>query len=393
MNSAFERPILKTLVERLNEPRKKMQILSGARQVGKTTLSIQALKKMQQPYVYVIAESGFTINWIDQQWTKARALLHEHPTGAILIIDEIQKIENWSERVKRLWDEDTTQGRTLKIVLLGSSSLLLHRGLTESMAGRYEIIHIPHWSFSECQAAFDMSLDEFVYFGAYPGSLIYRHDEDRFLSYIQDAIIEPVVTRDILSQFIVHKPALLRSLFHLGCAYSGQILSFNKMIGQMQDAGNTTTLAHYLTLLDQASVLTGLNKFSPTEMQQRKSSPKLQVYNSALMTGVLKIGFNQTMQDAELKGRLVESVVGTHLVNASKNDVYYWREDNKEVDFVVKVKGKLIAIEVKSGRKITSLSGLEIFRQKFSPDSLLLVGTGGIDLESFLKTPLEHFVF
>ena len=319
-------------------------------------------------------------------------MLHEYPAGAILVIDEIQKIANWSERVKRLWDEDTTQEKALKVVLLGSSSLLLHRGLTESMVGRYEVIHIPHWSFSECHAAFDLSLDEFIYFGAYPGSLIYRHDEDRFLSYIQDAIIEPVVTRDILSQFVVHKPALLRNLFYLGCEYSGQILSFNKMIGQMQDAGNTTTLAHYLTLLDQAGVLMGLNKFSLANIQQRKSSPKLQVYNNALMSGVLKAGFKQTMQDRELKGRLVESVIGSHLINDSKNEVYYWREDNKEVDFVVKVKGKLIAIEVKSGRKVMALPGLDIFRQKFSPESLLLVGTGGIDLETFLKTPLEHFV-
>jgi len=255
------------------------------------------------------------------------------------------------------------------------------------MTGRYEIISISHWSFSECQAAFGTSLDEFLYFGAYPGSLIYRHDEDRFLAYIQDSIIEPVVTRDILSQFIIHKPALLRSLFYLGCEHSGQILSFNKMIGQLQDAGNTTTLAHYLTLLNQANVLTGLNKFSPTILHQRKSSPKLQVYNNALITG-----FTQTIHNQELKGRLIESIVGAHLINDSKNEVYYWREDNKEVDFVVKTKGKLIAIEVKSGRKVTSLSGLKIFREKFSPDALLLVGTGGIDFESFFKTPLDHFV-
>ena len=392
MKIIFERPILKTIIDRLGEPRKKIQILSGARQVGKTTLSRQALDKTKQPNIHVIAESGFNVNWIDQQWAKARALLHDHPQEVVLIIDEIQKIENWSERVKRLWDEDTKENRSLKVVLLGSSSLLLQRGLTESMTGRYEIIPIPHWSFLECQTAFGLSLDEFLYFGAYPGSLIYRHDEDRFLSYIQDSIIEPVVTRDILSQFIVHKPALLRSLFYLGCEYSGQILSFNKMIGQMQDAGNTTTLAHYLTLLNQANVLTGLNKFSPTILQQRKSSPKLQVYNNALMTGVLKTGFTQTIQDSELKGRLVESVVGAHLINNPKNEVYYWREDNKEVDFVVKTKGKLIAIEVKSGRKVTALSGLDIFRQKFSPEGMLLVGTGGIDLESFFKTPLDHFV-
>ena len=249
--NTYERPILKTLLERLYEARNKIQILSGARQVGKTTLVVQAFKKINQPYIYVIAESGFSMNWIDQQWAAARALTHNHPEGAILIIDEIQKIENWSERVKHLWDEDTVKDRTLKVVLLGSSSLLLHKGLSESMLGRYEILHIPHWSYLECKAAFDMSLDEFIYFGGYPGALVFRHDEDRFLSYMQDAIIEPIIARDILSQFIIHKPALLRSLFSLGCYYSGQILSFNKMLGQLQDAGNTTTLAHYLTLFKQ----------------------------------------------------------------------------------------------------------------------------------------------
>ncbi len=388
----FERPILKILLDRLREPRNKIQILSGARQVGKTTLSIQALQKMTQPHLHVVAESGFTTTWLDQQWAMARAKSEEHPEGAILVIDEIQKINNWSERVKRLWDEDTIQSRPLKVLLLGSSSLLLHRGLTESMAGRYEILHIPHWSFSECETAFGVSMDEYLYFGGYPGALIYRHDENRFLAYIQDAIIEPVVSRDILSQFVVHKPALLRQLFHLGCAYSGQILSYNKMIGQMQDAGNTTTLAHYLTLLDQAGVLKGLDKFSKETVRGRGSSPKLQVYNSALMTGVSTVGFQDTMQNPELKGRLVESIVGTYLLMDSKSEVYYWRENNQEVDFVVKTKGKLMAIEVKSGRRTTSLPGIDAFKKAFSPQSTLLVGTGGIPLETFLKTPIAQFV-
>ncbi len=388
----FERPILQILIQRLKEPRQKIQVLSGPRQVGKTTLSIQALKKSMQPYLHVIAESGFTTSWLDQQWAAARSLSQKHPEGAILVIDEIQKINNWSERVKRLWDEDTVSEKLLKVVLLGSSSLLLHRGLTESMAGRYEIIPVPHWSFSECESAFDVSLDEYLYFGGYPGALIYRHDEDRFLSYIQDSIIEPVVTRDILSQFIINKPALLRELFRLGCEYSGQILSYNKMIGQMQDAGNTTTLAHYLKLLDQAGVLKGIDKFANEKVRQRQSSPKLHVYNTALMTGVSKVGFVPAMKDLELKGRLTESAVGASLLMDVKSEVFYWRENNKEVDFIVRTKGKLVAIEVKSGRKVKDLSGLEIFHKNFSPDGTLLVGTGGIPLDVFLKTPLIQFL-
>jgi len=388
----FERPILETLIQRLKESRQKIQILSGPRQVGKTTLSVQALKKITQPYLQVIAESGFTTSWLDQQWAVARSLSTQHPEGAVLVIDEIQKIDNWSERVKRLWDEDTVSEKLVKVVLLGSSSLLLHRGLTESMAGRYEVIHIPHWSFTECESAFGVSLDEYLYFGGYPGALTYRHDEDRFLAYMQDAIIEPVVTRDILSQFVIHKPALLRELFRLGCEYSGQVLSYNKMIGQMHDAGNTTTLAHYLNLLDQAGVLKGIDKFANEKVRQRQSSPKLHVYNTALMTGASNISFVSTIEDPELKGRLVESVVGASLLMDSKSEVFYWREDNKEVDFILRIKGKLIAIEVKSGRKVKNLSGLNIFHKKFSPDSTLLIGTGGIPLDVFLKTPITQFL-
>ncbi len=392
MMITFERPLLQTLLVRLQEPRQKMQILSGPRQVGKTTLSQQALKKMKQPYLYVIAEGNFTTHWLDQQWAVARALSKEHKEGCILVIDEIQKISNWSERIKRLWDEDTLNQVPLKIVLLGSSSLLLHRGLTESMAGRYEVIHVPHWSFSECADAFGLSLDEYLYFGGYPGALIYRQEEDRFLSYIQDAIMEPVVSRDILSQFIIHKPALLNQLFRLGCEYSGQILSFNKMLGQMQDAGNSTTLAHYLKLLEQAGVLRGVDKFANEKVRQRQSSPKFQVYNTALMTAVSKRGFKETMNDPELKGHLVESAIGASLLMNTGQEVYYWRENNQEVDFIVLLKGKLIAIEVKSGRKMKVCSGLEGFHKKFSPHHTLLVGTGGIPIEKFLKTSLSLFL-
>jgi hypothetical protein len=260
------------------------------------------------------------------------------------------------------------------------------------MAGRYEVIHVPHWSFLECQSAFNMNLDQYIYFGGYPGALPFIQEEDRFLSYIQDSIIEPVVSRDILSQFTIHKPALLRELFRLGSEYSGQIFSFNKMLGQLQDAGNTTTLAHYLTLLDQAGVLKGINKYANEPFRQRQSSPKLQVYNTALMAAVLRSGFKKVMEDSELKGRFVESAIGAHLLIDPKSVVYYWRENNKEIDFIVQTRGKTIGIEVKSGQKTMTLSGLDSFKKQFQMDTILLVGTGGIPLEHFFKTPLEHFL-
>lgn len=388
----YERSILQTILKRLQEKRNKIHILSGARQVGKTTLIHQALHKINTPNIYKMAESGFSTLWIEQQWSAARALSVAHPDGVLLVIDEIQKIDQWSERVKRLFDEDTMQKKNVKIVLLGSSALLLKKGLTESMAGRFEMIPITHWSYSECQEAFDLTLDEFIYFGGYPGALPFKNDENRFLTYVQESIIEPVVSRDIFSQHIIHKPALLRELFRLGCDYSSQILSFNKMLGQMQDAGNTTTLAHYLTLLEQSGVLKGIHKYIKEPLKKRQSSPKFQVFNTALQSSIMKTNFKDTMQEPELKGRLVESTIGAYLLSNTKAKVFYWRENNKEVDFVVELNGKLIVIEVKSGKRMTSIPGLELFDKKFGSDSKLLVGTGGIPLDVFLKTPLENFI-
>lgn len=392
MSITYERPVLNTVLARLKETKSKIIILSGARQVGKTTIAIQALKKIAQQHLYIIVESGFDVNWIEQQWARARALSKANVAGAVLVIDEIQKISQWSERVKRLWDEDVISNINLKVLLLGSSSLLLHKGLTESMAGRYEIINIPHWSYFECKAAFDLSLDEYLYFGGYPGALIYKHDEDRFFAYMQDAIIEPIIGRDILSQFVVHKPALLRQLFFLGSEYSGQILSYNKILGQLQDAGNTTTLAHYLQLLQQSEVLAGLHKYAQQKVRQRQSSPKFQVFNNALMTSVNHLDFNSSMHDSEQRGRLVESAIGVNLKMDSHREVYYWREDNKEVDFVVKYKQKLIAIEVKSGKKITAMPGVAEFAKKFAPTNILLIGIGGIPIEEFLTGNLDDFI-
>jgi uncharacterized protein len=387
----YERPILKNVLNRLQEP--KIQILMGARQVGKTTLIQQVLKKVTVPQLYVIAEGGYTSSWIEQQWAQARAL-ERQGGSAILVIDEIQKIANWSERVKRLADEDTLSGRKIHLILLGSSSLVLHKGLSESMAGRYEIIHIPHWSFLECQQAFGLSLDDYIFFGAYPGSLMYRQDEARFFSYIQEAIIEPIVSQDILSQQVVTKPALLRELFRLGSEYSGQILSLTKVAGQLQGAGHTTTLSHYLTLLEQVFVLRGIYKYANQPIRRRQSPPKFQVYNTALQTASHKIPFQAALQNPDFKGRLVESCVGAYLLSHSQamEEVFYWREHNQEVDFIVKLKGKLIAIEVKSGQKFKAPSGLETFSNQYSTQAKLLVGSGGIPLEVFLTTPLDHFV-
>ena len=334
--------------------------------------------------------------WIAQQWDAARlAADGAGRDGAILVVDEAQKVPNWAETVKRLWDEDTRAVRQLKVVLLGSAPLLLAQGLTESLAGRFEVLHLPHWSFSEMQAAFGWSLERYLFYGAYPGAVSLTGQPARWSNYIRHSLVEPTIARDVLLMARVDKPALLRRLFELGCAYSGQILSYNKMLGQLQDAGNTTTLAHYLDLLSGAGLLTGLQKFAGDAARRRSSSPKLQVLNTALMTAGSDLAMDEVRKDREFRGRLVESAVGAHLANAAAGgacELFYWRERNREVDFVVRAGREVTAIEIKSGRTRRSLQGMAAFREAFRPARTLLVGADGIAVEEFLSRSVEHWV-
>jgi predicted AAA+ superfamily ATPase len=313
----------------------------------------------------------------------------------VLALDEVQKIRGWSETVKRLWDEDTRARRPLRVVLLGSAPLLVQQGLTESLAGRFEVLHLPHWSFAEMQSAFDFSLDQYLYFGGYPGAAPLVADPTRWRRYVLDSLIETTLARDVLLMTRVDKPVLLRRLFELGCLYSGQVLSYTKMLGQLHDAGNTTTLAHYLELLAGAGMLTGLPKFAGKVVRQRGSSPKLQVLNTALITVQAALSLREARADRAFWGRLTESAVGAHLANAAARgacQLFYWRERNREVDFVVLVGRSLVAIEVKSGRAPSALPGLAAFTEVFRPKRTLLVGGDGIPVEEFLLQPVESWL-
>lgn len=282
------------------------------------------------------------------------------------------------------------------MVLLGSSPLLVQRGLTESLAGRFEIIHVTHWPFSEMKQAFGWELDKYLYYGGYPGAAGLIKERGRWAQYILDSLIETSISRDLLLMTRVDKPALLRRLFELGCAYSGQILSYQKMMGQLQDAGNTTTLAHYLHLLQGAGLLCGLSKYSGQMVRQRGSSPKLLVLNTALITATSPLTVEEARQDSNFWGRLVESAVGAYLANGilgKETQIFYWNSHNQEVDFVL-CKGKnLVAIEVKSGRRKTNLPGMEAFSRQFKTKKKLLVGTTqGIPLEDFLIAPPDSWL-
>lgn len=393
----FERPYLKTVKARIEERRRFIQVILGPRQVGKTTMVTRLLSTLAIPSLYESADavSATHFAWLLQVWESARLRMKASGSSEfLLVIDEIQKIDNWSEIVKQQWDRDTRDTLNIKVILLGSSRLLIQKGLTESLAGRFETLYLGHWSFSEMQEAFGWSIEQYVYFGGYPGSAALIDDEERWKNYINDSLIETSISKDILMLTRVDKPALLKRLFELGCLYSGQILSYTKIIGQLQDAGNTTTLANYLRLLSDCGLLGGLDKYAGDIIRKRGSSPKFQVYNNALITSQHNDTYEKTIIHPGSWGRLVESSVGTHLLNHSiseRYNLYYWREGHHEVDFVLEKGDKVIGLEVKSGIKAEN-AGMGVFAGKFHPEKVLLVGTGGIPYNEFLRiNPKELF--
>ena len=385
----FKRKQHNILQQRLAERRRFIQILAGPRQVGKTTLARQVMQVFagQSHYASADLPSLPDANWLIQQWQLARMLTKTGP--ALLILDETHKVVRWSEAVKMLWDEDAAAGVDLRVVLLGSSQFLLQQGLSESLVGRFELIRVPHWSFVEMRDAFGWDVDRFIFFGGYPGVAELISDEFRWRSYVIDSIIEPTLSRDVLQLTRVDKPALLRRLFVLGCQYSGQVLSYQKMLGQLQESGNTVTLAHYLQLLAAAWMLTGLDKHTGDVARSRASSPKLLVHNTALMSAQMGVSFAEARRDGALWGRLVESAIGAHLLNeaAPGMRVTWWRERNQEVDFVLSQGDWRMPIEVKSGRNKGAFPGFAAFSKQWATADGRVVGTGGIPLDLFLSTP------
>jgi predicted AAA+ superfamily ATPase len=373
----------------LNEPRAFLQVVYGPRQIGKTTLVSQIINDISIVSHFASADAVLSgqQTWIEQQWETARIKLNRSDSAeGLLILDEIQKIENWSEVVKKEWDTDSKNNIPLKVILLGSSRLMLQQGLTESLAGRFENTYLGHWSYSEMKEAFGISEREYVWFGGYPGAAELFYQEERWKKYIRDSLIDTIISKDILMLNRVEKPALMKRLFELGCEYSGQILSYNKMLGQLQDAGNTTTLSHYLHLLDTAGLLGGIEKFSPNLIRQRASSPKFQVHNTAFISALSSYSLDEITAKPDIWGRWVESAIGAHLLNASLSEDFslkYWRHRNDEIDFVLEKNEKVIGIEVKSGKTQTA-KGMEAFKKEFNPHKILLVGKTGLPWEEFL---------
>lgn len=386
----YKRAEYQTITNRLKEPRKFIQVVTGARQIGKSTVVKQVLQDLEAPYQFFSADNVPTMDnaWISDCWAVVRSLKESNGwESVVLVIDEIQKITNWSEAVKKEWDDDTFHDRNIKVLLLGSSRILLEKGLSESLAGRFEEIRMSHWNYREMRECFGLSPDQYLFYGGYPGASSLIGDENRFRQYIQSAIIEATINKDILMDAPIGKPALLRQAFELGAAYSGELLSLNKMLGSLQDAGNTSTLAGYVNLLGESGLLCGIQKFSIDPARRKASIPKLQVFNNALKMVYSPLTFGQAILDRKAWGRIFESGIGACLVSQAfihRFEVFYWRERSDEVDFILRKNGSVVAIEVKSNAwKRTE--GLDKFRQLFHPAASFIVGDGGIRVSEFLE--------
>lgn len=392
----FERSLVNVLLKALGKRSPVFQVIVGPRQVGKTTIAHQVLKKLSYPSVYASADSPLPPGpeWIETQWRLAEVELKKSKKPVILVLDEIQKVRGWGESLKRLWDNARQVGEDIRLMVLGSSALLLHEGLTESLAGRFFLNRCYHWTYSECREAFGWDLKRWLYFGSYPGAAAFADNESQWKRYVADSLIEAVLARDVLQMQKVTKPALLRHLFALAATFPAQIFSYNKMLGQLQDAGNTTTLAHYLKLLETAFLVSGLELFSRGQIRKRGSSPKLILWNNALINALSTKTFEESVRDGVWWGRLVENAAGAHFCNSLPGREYhltYWHDADREVDFVITRGAGIWAIEVKSGRGGKS-SGLERFRLRYPKAQMLVIGGPGIPLEKFFLEPAEAWL-
>jgi predicted AAA+ superfamily ATPase len=391
----YQRLDVARISERLAKRLPVFQVMVGPRQVGKTTIARQIMAQIALPSIYATADSPVPLGaeWIETQWQLAVIEAGRNSSPVLLVMDEIQKIRGWSETIKKLWDAGQHAGPDIRLLVLGSSALMLQEGLSESLAGRFFLNRCSHWGYGECRDAFGWDLPHWLFFGGYPGAAAFADNLADWKSYVADSLIETVLARDILQMQRITKPTLLRHLFALAATHPAQILSYNKMLGQLQDAGNTTTLAHYLKLLESAFLISGLEQFSRGTIRQKGSSPKLILWNNALVNALSVRSYEETLLDRPWWGRLVENGVGAHLLATlpeSGASLSYWRDGDYEVDFVVTFGEEIRGIEVKSGRS-GKLSGLDRFRKKYPQAGTLLIGDSGVPLERFFAEPAKSW--
>lgn len=392
----YQRRHLNILKSRMAEPRRRMQIVMGPRQVGKSTLVGQFTEGISVPFDFFAADgvNRFDSSWIPNKWQQVRMRMDIHSEQEhILIIDEVQKIRGWSEQVKKEWDEDSRSNRNLKVILLGSSRLLLQKGLEESLEGRFETIKMGYWDWQEMHEAFGFSMDEYVYFGGFPGLAPDIQDEDRWRNLMEDSIISPILTRDILEIEEIRNPALLRQVFELACIESAKELSLTKMQGTM-NSGTVPTIKKYLDILNKSMIVQPLQNYSPSRVKEKQSVPKMQVFNNAFRNRFGTFSFDEARVDPAEWGRLIESAVGAHLANRAMTDDYelfYWRNERRqECDYVLRKGQALVAIEVKSG-SVDKTVGFEKFKEQFADKvtAAFIVGPQALPLEDFFIMDLK----
>lgn len=363
----LKHPLVSILTEHLKEPEPLIQVILGPRQVGKTTAAQQLLDGWKGETLYVSADAVLTPGqeWLEMQWQNALLKSSSALSSTLFVVDEIQKIHNWAEFIKKLWDRQsrrtTRKVPALKCVLLGSSSLALQKGLTESLTGRFELNRAYHWNFHESKSAFPAlhtDLNTYLSHGGYPGSYRFIKDRKRWTAFIKDSIIETVIGKDILDQSHVRKPALFRQAFEILCRYPAQEISYTKLLGQLQDQGNTDLVKHYIELYEGAFLFKALAKYGRNELRKRTSSPKILPLCPALYSWSQEPGF---LGDPERKGRAFELAVGAELVRLP-GELYYWRDADDEVDFIYEEQRRVWAIEVKSGRRKRE-GGLSAFKK------------------------------
>jgi predicted AAA+ superfamily ATPase len=391
----YKRPLQTSLLEHLSRPVTVIHVMIGPRQVGKTTIARQIQEAIDFPSIYATADSPVQLDsaWIETQWRLAVAEQAASGKPVLLILDELQKVRGWSETLKLLWDARNA-GAEIRVLILGSSALLMQEGLSESLAGRFFLHRCTHWEYPECRDAFGWSLEQWLFYGGYPGAAVFTGNESDWKRYIADSLIETVLARDVLQMSRVAKPVLLRHLFALAATLPAQYISYTKMLGQLHDAGNTTTLANYLRLLEAAFLVSGLELFSQGLQRKRGSSPKLVLWNNALVNALCTRSFAEALADTVWWGRLVENAVGAYLCGnliSVEHTLSYWREGRHEVDFVVSRNRDIWAIEVKSGRGGKS-AGLARFRNRYPEAKALLVGAQGIPLVEFFSKPVKTWL-
>ncbi len=389
----YERSLVNDILEGLGMEKKLLHIMTGPRQVGKTTAALQIEAKWSGPVINASADLPLPPGpeWVRSHWDRAEyeaTRSGNERSEVLLILDEVQKVRGWSEVVKALWDKACREKSSIQVIILGSSSLLIQKGLSESLAGRFFLYRCTHWTFPEMEQAFSWDMDRWLFFGGYPGAAALVDQENVWSRYVMDSLVETVLAKDVLQLQTVAKPALLRHLFMLSAVHPAQILSYNKMLGQLQDAGNTTTLAHYLKLLETAFLVSGLELFKGGTQKKRGSSPKLIIWNNGLINAFTGDSLMASRSNYSWWGRLVENAVGAHLLNHLSEvpySVYYWRHKGLEVDYVVKTPKQIWGIEVKSGNP-KNPKGISEFLKIYPEARPMIVGSEGMPLDEFFRS-------